>query len=302
MTMKRLLRSLVLAAAVFAFAWHAPAATVTKGYTFSTNEQVTATKLHTLVDSATVSSITGADITDGSVAAVDLGANSVITAKIQDGAVTAGKLGALAVETAKIATNAVGTTQLATNLDLSAKVLTLATNQIPSIALVSTNAGPGTAGQVPLLDSSGLIAASLLPAVGVTNAVIASDIVSGTTMTNLVSIADSTASGRYVAVFGQAALLTDEAGGDPASWSVDLLAISGATTNYLGAVVGNSDVAGGAGLHTLAVMGVHTTTTNATTYVLRGRTNTGTGDKWVNGGTDAGSNVMTNGTKMILIR
>lgn len=159
--MKRILRFSIFLAAV-SVACHAPSATITKGYTFSTNEQVTAAKLHTLVDSATVSAITGSDITDGSIVAVDLGASSVITAKIQDGAVTAGKLGALAVETAKIATNAVGGTQLATNLDLSGKTFTWPTNQIPSYAISGTNAGPGTAGQVPILNAGGFIASSLL--------------------------------------------------------------------------------------------------------------------------------------------
>lgn len=161
MTMKRILRFSIFLAAV-SVACHAPSATITKGYTFSTNEQVTAAKLHTLVDSATVSAITGSDITDGSIAAVDLGASSVITAKIQDGAVTAGKLGALAVETAKIATNAVGTAQLATNLDMSAKAMTFGTNQIVSEWISGTNAGPGTAGQVVKLGAGGTIDLGLM--------------------------------------------------------------------------------------------------------------------------------------------
>ena len=40
-------------------------ATVTRGYSFGATEEVTAEKLHSLVDSATVTSIAAADITDG---------------------------------------------------------------------------------------------------------------------------------------------------------------------------------------------------------------------------------------------
>jgi hypothetical protein len=42
-------------------------ATLSKGYTFGATEQVTAAKLHSLVDSASIASIVAADITDGTI-------------------------------------------------------------------------------------------------------------------------------------------------------------------------------------------------------------------------------------------
>lgn len=43
------------------------AATITRGYTFGATEQVTAAKLHSLVDSATISGIIGSEITDNTI-------------------------------------------------------------------------------------------------------------------------------------------------------------------------------------------------------------------------------------------
>jgi microcystin-dependent protein len=57
-------------------------ATVTKGRTFVSGEVVTPTKLNTLVDSATVTQIQTADISDA----------QITTAKIADGAITGSKL------------------------------------------------------------------------------------------------------------------------------------------------------------------------------------------------------------------
>ena len=83
---------------------------ITTGQTFSSGDQVTATKLNDIGNSATFTS--AADTTDDStltlgssklkvkdagITATQLATDSVITAKIQDGAVTAAKLDAAAV-------------------------------------------------------------------------------------------------------------------------------------------------------------------------------------------------------------
>lgn len=54
-------------------------ATITKGYTFGATEQVTNTKLHSLVDDATISGIVNADITDGTITEAKLDINNAPT-------------------------------------------------------------------------------------------------------------------------------------------------------------------------------------------------------------------------------
>lgn len=61
------------------------AATVTRGKTFTSNEQVTAAKLHQLVDSATVTGIVSADITDGTIASADILDDTIVQADIATG-------------------------------------------------------------------------------------------------------------------------------------------------------------------------------------------------------------------------
>jgi hypothetical protein len=63
-------------------------ATVTKGYTFGATEEVTAAKLHSLVDSASVTAITNADL-DAGAAIVDTQLATINTAgKVDGGALT----------------------------------------------------------------------------------------------------------------------------------------------------------------------------------------------------------------------
>lgn len=68
-------------------------ATVTKGYTFGATELVTNTKLHTLVDSATVTGIVAADITDLTLSTADIANDAVTYAKIQNVSATDKVLG-----------------------------------------------------------------------------------------------------------------------------------------------------------------------------------------------------------------
>lgn len=77
-------------------------ATVTKGKTFTSTETVTSDKLHQLVDSATVTSIATADLSDGAVTAAKLAANAVTTAKMADDNVTTDKIADDAVDKDKL--------------------------------------------------------------------------------------------------------------------------------------------------------------------------------------------------------
>jgi hypothetical protein len=63
------------------------AATVTRGKTFTATEQVTNTKLHQLVDNATVTGIVSADITDGTIVAADIANATITAAKITGGVI-----------------------------------------------------------------------------------------------------------------------------------------------------------------------------------------------------------------------
>jgi hypothetical protein len=67
-------------------------ATVTKGRTFVSGEVVTPTKLNTLVDSATVTQIQTADISDAQITTAKIADANVTTAKLADGSVTPAKL------------------------------------------------------------------------------------------------------------------------------------------------------------------------------------------------------------------
>jgi len=68
-------------------------ATLSKGYTFGATEQVTAAKLHTLVDSATISGIVAADITSGTI--TDTQISSVSGAKFTTLSATPSGAGAI---------------------------------------------------------------------------------------------------------------------------------------------------------------------------------------------------------------
>ncbi len=149
------------------------AATLTKGYTFTTTEQVTAAKLHSLVDSATVSAITSSDITDGTVAAVDLSSTAVTSGNITDGTITGSDIFARTITTSLIATNAVTGIELSTNIttrtgfvDLSASTLTLANNSVAAAAVVgvTTSAGAADSGKIPKLNASGILDSSMVVA------------------------------------------------------------------------------------------------------------------------------------------
>ncbi len=123
-------------------------ATLTKGYTFATNELVTAAKLHSLVDSATIAGIVSADITDGTIANGDLGANSVTTDKILDATITGADLSNRTITATQIATNAITGIELSTNIDFRSGTYTF-TNANVSVNFTNSTLG-FSAGQIPV--------------------------------------------------------------------------------------------------------------------------------------------------------
>lgn len=269
MTMKRILSILAISAIIGLLARQpSEAITITPGVTFYSNQQVNAEMLNTLVSGAQISGIAGSDIADGSIAAVDLGASSVITSKIQDGAVTASKLGALAVGMNNIATNAVGTVQLSTNVDLSGKVITFGTNQIPGVSLVGTNAGPGTAGQVIKLGAAGIIDSTLLPS----SFVISTNLITATGGADTyvwatIATLTTTATNGSVVVEGRATPVA-------AMPSIVFLRIRDATTNFARSVT-TFNPSGFNSTWMLCVGGVDTLGGTAKTYTLEAACSSG---------------------------
>lgn len=154
------------------------AATITKGYTFATNELVTSTKLHTLVDAATLSAIVSADITDGTIVNADMANNSIASANIVDGTIVAADIASRTITSGLIVTNAITDVELNTNLTTRAGLwdLTLTrftANSITNTAVLGTTTGGSASdsGKIVKLDSNGKIDNTMLsqPAVLTTN-------------------------------------------------------------------------------------------------------------------------------------
>lgn len=134
----------------------ANAATLTPGYTFATNETVTAAKLGSLVSAATISGISGSDFADGAVTGAKLGPDSVTTDKILDGTITFSDILSRTLTTTLYGTNSVDGTALATNLQFRAGTMLILTNA--GTALNFTNATFGfSASQIPASALSGVI-------------------------------------------------------------------------------------------------------------------------------------------------
>lgn len=160
---------------------NAQAATVTRGYTFTTNEQITNTKLHTLVDSATVGAINSSDITDGTISLNDMGANSVDTTKIVAGTIVSANIATRSLLGTELATNSISGIELNTNqvirsgfwfftnattfLSFTNSIVGFSTNQIASgmVNGTSSSAGAGDANKVVRLNGSGLIDSTMTP-------------------------------------------------------------------------------------------------------------------------------------------
>jgi hypothetical protein len=149
------------------------AATVTTGVTFTTNQLVQYYDLNNAVNNATVSDIVSGDITDGTIANVDLGANAVTTQKVLDGNLLGTDLKDRTLTVNLYGTNSVDETALTTNLNFRAGAfvftnltsLTFSSNQInwAAVSGVTNSAGSADSGKVVKLNPSGVLDASITP-------------------------------------------------------------------------------------------------------------------------------------------
>ena len=159
------------------------AATVTTGVTFTTNQLVQYYDLNNAVNNATISAIVSGDITDGTIAAVDLGANSVTTAKVLDGTIIGADIASRTLSTSLYATNSVDDIALSTNQVIRSgfwfftnvnqsitfngpsTTLTFSSNQInwAAVSGVTNSAGVADAGKVVKLNDSGVLSTTITP-------------------------------------------------------------------------------------------------------------------------------------------
>ena len=158
-------------------------ATVTTGVTFTTNQLVQYYDLNNAINNASVSDINSGDITDGTIAAVDLGANSVVTAKILDGTILGTDIANRTLTTLLYGTNSIDGIGLNTNLVLRSgfwfftnvnqtinfagpsTTLTFSSNQInwAAVSGVTNSAGAADTGKVVKLNDSGVLDTSITP-------------------------------------------------------------------------------------------------------------------------------------------
>jgi hypothetical protein len=148
------------------------AASVTRGYTFTTNEQVTSAKLHLLVDGASVSSITSSDITDGTIALGDMGANSVDASKVVAGSLTTSQMLSRGLAGTEIATNGISGIELSSNITFRAGFLNFTNSTVGFtnnaifsqwVLGVTNSTGATDAGKVIKLNDSGVLSTSITP-------------------------------------------------------------------------------------------------------------------------------------------
>jgi hypothetical protein len=158
-------------------------ATVTTGVTFTTNQLVQYYDLNNAINNASVSDINSGDITDGTIATVDLGANSVTTAKVLDGNLLGTDLKDRTLTVNLYGTNSVDGIALHTNQDIRSgtwvltninttvnfsgpsTTLTFSSNQINWAAVSGTtnSAGAADSGKVVKLNPSGVLDTSITP-------------------------------------------------------------------------------------------------------------------------------------------
>jgi len=196
------------------------AATVTSGVAFTTNQVVQHTHLNNAINNATVSDIVSGDITDGTIAAADLAANSVTSVKILDATVTGSDIGSRTIAASNIQTNGVTEIELATNITLRAGTwnftsATVTANSIASTAVsgTTTTAGAGDSGKIPKLDSDGKLADSMIRGSSLLSSNRASVVssASGYTWTTVASLT-TTATNGTVIISGRALAAVGDAG------------------------------------------------------------------------------------------
>lgn len=148
------------------------AATVTTGVTFTTNQTVQYYHLNNAVNNATVSDIVTGDITDGTIATVDLANNAVTTGKVLDENLTGADILNRSITINDYGTNTVDETALNTNITFRPGFLTFSngvttifsTNQIQAVGVTGTTNRTSSAdeGGIVKLGPAGFIHSSML--------------------------------------------------------------------------------------------------------------------------------------------
>lgn len=142
------------------------AATVTTGVTFTTNQTVQYYHLNNAINNATVSAIVSGDITDGTIANSDLGANCVTTGKVLDETLTGSDILNRTLGSNDYSTNSVDEIALSSNLTFRAGILNMSNatlavsnNQINAAAVVgvTNSAGAGDALKIVKLNGDGKV-------------------------------------------------------------------------------------------------------------------------------------------------
>jgi hypothetical protein len=187
------------------------AATVTRGTTFTTNQQVQYTDLHALVDNATVSSIVSADITDGTIVAADIADSTITSAKVVDGTLTANDILSRTLTASLYGTNSVDGTALNTNINFRPGFLVFSNNvglvfsdaQIAATAVVSVSntVGVADANKVVRTKPNGTIDRSLMVGgtiVSVTNRNTATGSGSANTWLSIASLTTTSTNGTVL--------------------------------------------------------------------------------------------------------
>jgi len=192
------------------------AAVLSRGTTFTTNQQVEYTDLHALVDNATVSGVVSADITDGTIVAADISDSTITSVKIVDGTIVTGDILDRTILAGDISTNGVTETELNTNINFRVGSLTFtnctalnfSNNQIlsPAIAGITNSAGVGDAGKVTKVGPTGFLPSHLLRDVAsiVTTNLVGTNIVfgAGYVYTTLAQLATTATTGSVIVKAG----------------------------------------------------------------------------------------------------
>lgn len=279
------------------------AATITTGVTFTTNQLVQYYDLNNAINNATVSAIVSGDITDGTIAAADLGANSVTSAKILDGTILTGDIGSRTILGANIVTNGISGIEFNTNITTRAgewdfTLSRFVANSITNTAVLgaSVTTGSGDAGKVVKLNSSGYVDRQIIeyPSVLVTNRATATS-GAADTWTAIGSLTTTITNGAVV-VTGRATAPVGNAG---TIWL--RVRDSGHTISATSGGVGTGP--GGSTAPSLTVSMVDTVSTVAKTYVIEIADQTG-GLTWIaNAATGVrGTDTITNNLGMTILQ
>ena len=269
-------------------AFSAQAATITRGKTFTDTETVTASKLHQLVDSATISGISASDLSDGIISNAKLGANAVTTEKITDGTIATADLADYSLTTAKYSTNSVTGAALITNLEHRAQTYLIFTNAGTRLNFTNATLAFGS-GQI---SGSAIASGTFVTNSGITTRTtyLSADVASATAYANILKVTNTTLGATRI-ITANALFSDDDVSTAEATAFCRLLEVAfpgQGTTN----VIASAGSGSGTGFFFDQSFCMTTsrpaTTTNI--YIIQGMDNAGaTGAKWRTSGASVGS-------------